>query len=123
MKLQIDTIAKTIKIEESINASELFQLLNEMFPDSKWKEYLVIPVEVIHEWINPITIPWPAQPWVDPWVPSVPYPVLPWWNPPYVITCGDTSKEVTHLYYAGNSDTPVAYGTNQSLYNVIVNKK
>jgi hypothetical protein len=119
MKLQIDTRAKTIKIEESINASELFQLLNEMFPDSKWKEYLIIPVEVIREWRDPIVMPWP-----------VPYDPAPWTNPytpwrvnPYIITCGDTSEEVTNLYYAGSSDAPVAYGTSQSLYNVIVNKK
>lgn len=55
MKLQIDTKEKTIKIEESINISELINILSNMFPNDTWKEYKLCPVFKIEYWTNPIT--------------------------------------------------------------------
>jgi hypothetical protein len=108
MKLQIDTQVKTITVEESINLGELYQLLNEMFPDFVWKDYLLIP-KVIENWINPITIPWQPQPWIVPYVPQSPYPGATWWNQPYIVS------NDTVMY---SSDT-----IPQSTYNIIVDKK
>ena|ERR1035437_10314346 len=39
MKIQLDTNNKTIRLEESINLDELFELLNKILSGNMWKEY------------------------------------------------------------------------------------
>lgn len=117
MKLQIDTNLKTITIEETIELGELYELLNTMFPNFEWKDYLLVPVRTIQSWKDPVTIPWNPQPWINP-----PYtPIYPWVSPgttnpmPWsfpTITC-DTSVPANPQY---NS-------TGTSIHNLIIDKK
>jgi len=87
MKLQINTTEKTIKIEEQVNISELFDMLTKLFPNDEWKSYK-LESAVITQWVNPITIPYPVYP--------SPY----WWNPnPMITFCNDT---VTDCEYNGS---------------------
>jgi hypothetical protein len=74
MKLQIDTKAKTIKIDETVNIKELIQILEKLLP-KEWKDYWLESGSVIY---------WPSQPVIiyDRWNPQ---PL-----PPYYITCGAT---------------------------------
>lgn len=70
MKLQIDTTAKTIKIEQTVKITELVNIVKKLLPDS-WKEYSLETGSVIY---------WPS------------YPVFTYdrWNPqplPYYTTC------------------------------------
>jgi hypothetical protein len=73
MKLQLDTIQKTIKIEEAINLGELFKTLESLLPNKEWKKFS-IEVGVIYNWVSPINIPYPVI------IPQ-PYPVTPPYNP------------------------------------------
>jgi len=71
MKLQIDTTAKTIKIDQLVKITELIDVVKKLLPDS-WKEYSLETGSVIY---------WPT------------YPVYTYdiWNPPqplpYYTTC------------------------------------
>ena len=69
MKLQLDTIAKTIKIEEKVNLGEFFNKLEELLPDLKWREY-DLEVGTITNWNNPWILPF----YPDRYYPSYPYP-------------------------------------------------
>ena len=55
MKLQIETVAKEIKIAEKINLGKLIDKLEELLPDGLWKEYS-INVGCFYNWDNPIII-------------------------------------------------------------------
>jgi len=76
MKIQIDDLQKTIKIEEKVKLDELFKKLNILFPNETWKEYELETNSVIVGWKDPIIItePYPIYP--------IPQP-LPWhwWQP------------------------------------------
>jgi hypothetical protein len=67
MRLQIDTKAKTIKIDELVNIRELIQILEKLLP-KEWKDYSLESGSVIY---------WPGYPVYiyDRWSPP---PVLPW---------------------------------------------
>lgn len=86
MKLQLDTVSKTIKIEESVKLDELFHTLEAMLPNDQWKEF-TLDITYITNWASPVIIQppiiWPQQP------PANPY-VQPWQIPqPWYTTCGD----------------------------------
>lgn len=66
MKLQIDTVAKTIKIERVVKITELIDIVKKLFPDS-WKEYSLETGTVIY---------WPSHPVY----------IYDRWNPPPVLT-------------------------------------
>ncbi len=73
MKIQIDTVAKTIKIEEPINLGELTESLERLLPSGLWKEFK-LETSIIMWNTTPIIIkdyiPFPYQyPW---YVPSAP---------------------------------------------------
>ena len=107
MKLQLDTEQKTIKIDQNVKLSELFEILEKMLPNGLWKEYtLEVGVQIV--WaeekfvpINPALpnlppIPYPNQPW-NPINPNPIFP-LPGTTPnPYYpfpwITCGSDIAE------------------------------
>lgn len=49
MNIEINTVDKTITVKEDVNLGELFKELEEMFPDLKWREYILIPA-IISYW-------------------------------------------------------------------------
>jgi len=73
MKIQIDTKAKTIKVDENVRIAEFIKIVKKMFPES-WGEYSILGNEVIY-WYNPI-----------PWTYTNPAP-LPW-----ITYSGETSE-------------------------------
>ncbi len=102
MKIQLDTIAKIIKLEESVNVGELMDILERMLPNGGWREFELQIVEFV-DYQQPIIIrdyipydnpnPTPYVP-IYPITPSPINPVFPgtnpspWWQMPWVI-CGD----------------------------------
>ena len=88
MKLQIDTTAKTIKVDENIKFDKLIKVLNKLLP-KEWKSYTLE---------SNCTIIWGTYPWVT-YNPIVytPQPLIPTWE----VTCADTGS--------GSSITTTAY--------------
>jgi hypothetical protein len=80
MKLTIDTIYKTIEIEESIKLEDFIKQLSDIIPN--WKEYTLKPKVTNYNWNWPITYVDKTVPL--PYTPSTPYSPF---NPP--IYCGD----------------------------------
>ena len=79
MKIQLDTIRKTIKIEESINCNDFFNTLNSLLPNNAWKEFN-LEVGIINNWLEPFII---REPYFVPISPSPsPYPNYPYPNYP-----------------------------------------
>ena len=69
MKIQLDTVAKTIKVEGNINMGELIANLDKILPKI-WKEYELQSQTTIVNWSSPIYIEkhWPYYPspiWVS----------------------------------------------------------
>jgi hypothetical protein len=84
MKLQLDTIAKTIKIDEQVNLEELFEMLKKLLPNGEWKGFkLDVNTQIV--WSNPII--------VNPYIPINPYP---WYNP-ITVTTGGISYTTTNV--------------------------
>lgn len=64
MKIQIDTDAKTVKLEESANVYDLLNTLKKLFPENEWKNYTLQTNTTIIDWYNPIHINrWNWQPY------------------------------------------------------------
>jgi hypothetical protein len=69
MKIQVDTITKTIKVEKEVNLFEFVEFIKKIFPDGEWKEYNLSTETIINlsypiiyrsypNWIiNPIQTP------------------------------------------------------------------
>lgn len=81
MKMLIDTVNKTITIEEDINLHDFHEEINKLLPGGEWREYTLKITKVV-EWrdnnrTNPITQPWtnPLTPVQTPWT----NPVNPIW--------------------------------------------
>jgi hypothetical protein len=87
MKLQLDLNEKTITIEDSIELNEFFEILNNLFPGGKWREYKLI-LSKINEFNNPITLPntyppdWNIQPYTNPI----------WYGNDFTITSSNSNK-------------------------------
>lgn len=84
MKIQLDTEAKEIRIEESVLLSELINILEGLLPNGLWKEYKLV-ITIIQNWSYPIVYPQPHNPY----------------NPPYKrgdITCGTFNIENKHTF-------------------------
>lgn len=62
MKIQLDTEAKEIRIEESVLLSELINTLEGLLPNGLWKEYKLV-VTIIQNWSYPIVYPQPYNPY------------------------------------------------------------
>jgi hypothetical protein len=80
MKIQIDTKARVIRIDETVKFDELIKVLNKLLP-KEWKEYSLETGSIIY-WSNPII--WHYQ---EPWHYPV-YPVIP---TSYPLTYGTSS--------------------------------
>jgi hypothetical protein len=79
MKIQIDTINKTITIEEDINLHEFYEEINKLLPSGLWREFS-LKMTKITEWKDPITVPSTSpSPTIHPW--STPNPTTPWTLP------------------------------------------
>ena len=73
MKIQLDTVNKTIKIEEDVNLHDFYEQINAILPDGKWREF-TLKVDKIVEWKEPITITPNTTP-INPYGPfTTPYP-------------------------------------------------
>lgn len=71
MKIQLDTINKTITIEEDVNLHEFYEQINSLLPGGLWRDF-TLKVEKIKEWNNPITVT-PHTP-INPFIPVNPNP-------------------------------------------------
>lgn len=71
MKIQLDTINKTITIEEDVNLHDFYEELNSLLPGGLWREF-TLKVSRIKDWKNPITVT-PHTP-INPFVPIDPNP-------------------------------------------------
>lgn len=82
MKIQLDTIGKTIKVEGTVSLKELVDTLEKLLPKGLWKEFNLESNTTIVNWNSPYI--WPV-------IPSYPQPL---WltdktNDPnkYYVTC------------------------------------
>ena len=66
MKIQLDTVAKTIKVESRVSFQELIDVLEKLLPKGEWKKFnLETNVEIVN-WHNPIYIKEvPSRPYID----------------------------------------------------------
>lgn len=108
MKIQLDTTALTIKIEETVNLGEFMNLIDKLLPFDAWRDFKLETHTVINNWTaNPIKIDhfdtpnWNPLPAVQPWEPQPYNQPFPW------ITCGDTSNGAIHQgqHYTLNAGT------------------
>ena len=53
MRLQIDTVAKTIKLEQSAKITEILSTIKKLLPND-WKDYSLEAVQTIFDWNYPI---------------------------------------------------------------------
>lgn len=114
MKLQLDTTAKTIKVEGIVNLNELFIALRKLLPEGLWKKFSLESNTTI-VWTTPVT--------VHPF-----YPYFPWWTPiPAIITCGpgttNPGNSLASPTVSNSADDTlisgdVVYSLNQGTYNI-----
>ena len=68
MKLQLDTTAKTIKLETAVNLKDLLELLEKLLPNGEWKKFILEANTTINNWSAPIIIrqspTYPQYPWI-----------------------------------------------------------
>ena len=95
MKIQLDTTAKVIRVEEAINLGEFFKALRNLLPNNLWKEY-ALEVNTVINWTYPII----------PYYPTV--PTYPWLEP--IVTCD------THFSDVDSPSTALAVET--GIYNI-----
>lgn len=109
MKIQLDTTAKTIKVEESVNLKELTDALEKLLPNGEWKEFKLETNTVIQNFSSPIVIRDASWPY--------------WYNAPWY-SLGNTYSadfnsmaELRHQqhYTSSNGENP---GLNPGLYNI-----
>jgi hypothetical protein len=81
MKIKLDTINKTIKIEEEVNLHDFYEQLNALLPDGKWREYSLC-VEVVR-----LVSPTPTTPII---------PMQQPYYPPVVNPYNDNIRYTTH---------------------------
>ena len=90
MKITIDDVAKTIKIEGDVNLKELFDVLKGM--EIPLKEYTLIGIEKVIEYI-----PYYVEKCIPITYPSYPHePYLPSWpiNPTWIVTCDINNSNI-----------------------------
>jgi hypothetical protein len=102
MKIQLDTNAKIIRIDEMVNLGQFIDELEMILPGGKWKEYHL--QALITNWVQPYVIQPiynPARPWHEPY---------PWWTEPWIICDGSTQ-----------SIEMKSYDLNAGTYNIQIN--
>jgi hypothetical protein len=108
MRIQLDTVRKTIKIEEEVLMGEFMDKIKILFPNKTWREFKLIS-GVITEWINPIIYP------IYPVYPTIPiYPDIPiWYQQPWIIC---TTSET--IYQGGNVSSGITVDYKPGVYNI-----
>jgi hypothetical protein len=81
MKLQIDTVAKTIKFDQTVKIRELINVLDKLLP-KEWKDYSIETGSVIY---------WPSYQVIKYNWPDI---YNPHYGNPYEITCGTSYVEI-----------------------------
>ena len=104
MKLQIDTTAKTVKVEEKVNLEALYEALQRFFPNGEWKAFSLETNTTIIGWSNPIYVPY------YPTITPLPYP---WWTGG--ITYCDSGNVIGTTQ---NEPTPSNYSICSGVYNI-----
>jgi len=66
MKIQLDTKAKTIKIDEIVSFKELMTLVKKLLPNNEWQKYSIDATPMVN-WSNPIIID-RVVPYNQPWI-------------------------------------------------------
>jgi hypothetical protein len=96
MKLQIDTEALAIRLEENVNIAELVEVLKDLFPNDEWKSYTIetifTEIRIVEKEYNPVY----PYPWLTPTYPSPSIPVMPNW-PNNPIIYGTTTAGVYNI--------------------------
>jgi len=54
--MQLDTVSKTIKLEENIKLDTLVKKLSKLLPNGEWKTFTLETNTVINNWTSPIII-------------------------------------------------------------------
>jgi hypothetical protein len=114
MKLQIDTIAKTIKVEGTVNLLELVETLERLLPAGVWKTFSLE---------TNVTIIWNAPQVIQPVIYPV-WPYYPWWHQPSIIyggiTCGDgiTTPPGTEYTLTNDCGELKTYTLAKGTYNI-----
>lgn len=103
MKIQLDTINKTIQIEEDVNLHDFYEQINGLLPSGLWRDF-TLKVGKIVEWRESITI--------KPNTPFNPYnpPPNPYQSPPFDPNQGQ------QIWYTTSTDNSGGRG----LYNIDV---
>ncbi len=67
MKIQLDTVAKVIRVEETINLGEFLKAIKDLLPNDLWKEYK-LETNTIINWSYPYYIYEKRYhyPWLEP---------------------------------------------------------
>lgn len=110
MKIQIDTVGKTLTIEEDVNLDEFYNEINTLLPGGLWREF-TLKITKITEWNDPITLP--PNPFGTPNTAPTTYPG-PGTNP---------YPGIPQIWYTtSGTDTVTSsdYHLNQGVFNVVV---
>lgn len=62
MKIQLDTIRKTITIEEDVNLHDFYEQINGLLPGGLWREFTLKVTKIIQR-IEPVTPHTPINPY------------------------------------------------------------
>ena len=104
MRLQLDTEAKTIKIENNVKISELIATLKKLMPQGEWKEFELQTNTVINHWSNPVVI--------NDWT-------YPYYRQPFYCKTGyQIDVNVGKNQFTMATDTNKSYGLKAGIFNI-----
>lgn len=72
MKIQLDTVNKTIKLDSAEKMKKIIETLKKLFPNGEWKEFTLETNTTINNWNSPIVIEKYVKPYA-PYIPSYPW--------------------------------------------------
>lgn len=103
MKLQLDTLQKTIKVEGTVSLLELVETLERLLPNNVWKTFsLECGATII--WSNPFPI-YPL------------WPYYPWWTAP-IYTAGTGLVNSPNYTLTNEHGGEVIYGLQNGTFNI-----
>lgn len=109
MKLQLDTTAKTVKIESDIKVSLLIKTLKALLPND-WKDFTLKVNTTIVGWTNPIIFPNYSTPPSHPWYYGT------------SITLGDGNSTISGNQVAYKSSVSDTCELKAGIFNVEISK-
>lgn len=66
MRIQLDTKAKVIRLEDKVILKDLVVTLEKLLPKKEWQRFTLETNTVINNWTNPVIIR-EQRPWTYPW--------------------------------------------------------